>query len=80
MSAGPGKVCVEGVAEIHGERVFVLQFLQGRNPDWVKRPFFARFDPEATWLSDLRSAFGDSRFFYEEEYEAMTAPQVPSLA
>ena len=70
MSAGPGKVEVQGVAEVRGERVFVLRFLQGRNPDWVSRPFFARFDPGATWLDDLEPAFGERRFFYQDEYEA----------
>jgi KamA family protein len=73
MSAGPGKVEVQGVTEIHGEKVFVLRFLQGRNPDWVQRPFFARFDPKATWLDQLRPAFGERRFFFEDEYEAMLA-------
>jgi L-lysine 2,3-aminomutase len=64
MSATPGKVLVDGVAEIHGEKVFVLKLLQGRNPDWVGRPFFARFDPKATWLTDLRPAFGARQFFF----------------
>lgn len=36
MSAGPGKVEVQGVTEIQGERVFVLRFIQGRDPDWVQ--------------------------------------------
>ena len=45
MSASPGKVQVLGTQEIHGEKVFVLNFLQGRNPDWVGRPFFAKYDP-----------------------------------
>ena len=48
MSALPGKVLVDGIAEIRGEKVFVLQFLQARNPEWVRRPFFARYDPKAT--------------------------------
>jgi KamA family protein len=68
MSAGPGKVEVQGVAEIAGSLTFVLRFLQGRNPDWVNRPFFARFDPNATWLDELTPAFGDDRFFFEDEY------------
>jgi KamA family protein len=68
MSAGPGKVEITGVATIGGEQVYVLRFLQGRNPDWVNRPFFARFNPEATWLDDLRPAFGEQEFFYEAEY------------
>ena len=71
MSAGPGKVEVQGVTEVQGEKVFVLRFLQGRNPDWVQRPFFARFDPDATWLDQLRPAFGERRFFFEDEYASM---------
>ena len=67
MSAVPGKVEILGIAELQGERVMVLRFLQGRNPDWVHRPFFARFDPAATWLDQLQPAFGDSRFFFEDE-------------
>ena len=65
MSASPGKVEVQGVTEIQGERVFVLRFIQARNPDWVQRPFFARFDDQATWLDQLKPAFGEERFFFE---------------
>ena len=71
MSAGPGKVEVQGVAEIAGERVFVLRFLQGRNPGWNQRPFFAKYDPEATWLDELEPAFGEREFFFEPEYRQM---------
>jgi len=74
MSTTPGKVLVDGVAEIHGEKVFVLKFIQGRDPQWVGRPFFAEFDPEATWLSDLKPALGEDKFFFEEEEESMEAP------
>ena len=58
------------MAEIRGEKVFVLRFLQGRNPDWVNRPFFARFDEQASWLDDLEPAFGETRFFFQDEYES----------
>lgn len=71
MSAGPGKVEIQGITELQGEKVFVLRFIQGRNPDWVQRPFFARFDPEATWLDDLQPAFGEKQFFFTDEYQAM---------
>lgn len=71
MSAGPGKVEVQGISEINGEKVFVLRFVQGRNPDWVQRPFFAKYDEEATWLHDLKPAFGEEKFFFEDEYEEM---------
>jgi KamA family protein len=62
MSATPGKVCVDGVAEIAGERVFVLHLVQARSPEFVGRPFFAHFDAEATWLTDLKPALGASEF------------------
>lgn len=74
MSAGPGKVEIQGVTEIHGERVFAMRFIQGRNPDWVQQPFFARYDETATWLDDLEPAFGDREFFFEAEYRGMLAP------
>ena len=69
MSATPGKIQVLGVSEIRGEKVFVLRFLQGRNPDWVARPFFAKYDPAATWLNMLHPAFGEEKFFFEDELE-----------
>ncbi len=71
MSAGSGKVKAQGVTEIQGEKVFVLHFLQRRNPDWVQRPYFARFDAEAAWLDQLPPAFGEDRFFFEDEYASM---------
>ena len=71
MSAGPGKVEITGVSELNGEKVFVLRFLQGRNPDWCYRPFFAKYDEDATWLDQLKPAFGEEKFFFEDEYKAM---------
>ncbi|MDD3355449.1 MAG: lysine 2,3-aminomutase [Dysgonamonadaceae bacterium] len=67
MSAFPGKVIITGVAEVKGEKVFVLKFLQCRNPKLVGIPFFAKHDPKATWLDQLKPAFGESEFFYEKE-------------
>jgi KamA family protein len=69
MSATPGKVCIDGVAEIAGQQVFALHMIQARDPSLVGRPFFAQFDPEAVWLSDLRPAFA-SRFPFESEVAA----------
>jgi KamA family protein len=57
MSATPGKVVVDGVADINGTKVFVLRMLQSRDPSLVGQPFFARFDPEARWLTDLEPMF-----------------------
>ena len=71
MSATPGKIEIQGVAEIAGEKVFVLRMLQARNPNWAYRPFFAKFDPNATWFDDLKPAFGEKEFFFEAEMRAM---------
>lgn len=79
MSAFPGKVALVGVADIRGEKVFCLEFLQARNPDWVRRPFFAKYDPEATWLTDLRPAFGQSHFFFELEQDREPRTVLPVL-
>jgi len=67
MSTLAGKVSIDGVTNINGEKVFVLNMLQARNPDWVKKPFFAKYSESATWLSELRPAFGESKFFFQDE-------------
>jgi L-lysine 2,3-aminomutase len=59
MSATPGKICVDGITELAGQKVFVLHMIQARDPSLVGKPFFARFDPDATWISDLEPAFAD---------------------
>ena len=72
MSATPGKVLVDGVAEIRGEKVFVLKFLQARDPSWVNQVFFARYDEQATWLDGLRPAFGEQEWWFQKTIVAMT--------
>ena len=74
MSATPGKVSVDGVTEVAGLRVFVLRMIQARDPRLVGTPFFARFDPAATWLTDLEPVFADRFPFEPSPYEA--APDV----
>lgn len=71
MSATPGKVQVDGLTTINGEKVFVLKMIQGRNPDWVNRIFFARFDSQAAWLDHLEPAFGEREFFFDREMRKM---------
>lgn len=68
MSANPGKVQILGVSEVNGEKVFVLNFIQGRKANWVGKPFFAKYNKNATWLNDLEPAFGKNEFFYEKEF------------
>lgn len=69
MSSTPGKIQVLGVSKVRDEDVIVMRFLQGRDPDWIARPFFAEYDENATWLDDLKPAFGEEKFFFEEELE-----------
>lgn len=64
MSCYFGKVQVLGIEKIADTKVFVMRFIQGRNPDWVARPFFAEYNPNATWITQLKPAFGD-KFFFE---------------
>ncbi len=69
MSATPGKVLVDGTPTINGKKVISLRFLQGRNPDWVQKPFFAEYDEKAIWLDELKPAF-EEKFFFEDELKA----------
>lgn len=66
MSATPGKIQVEGITEINGEKVFVLKFIQGRDETWVNRIFFAKYDETACWITDLKPALGEDKFFFED--------------
>lgn len=79
MSCTPGKVALDGVATIAGEKVFVLKFIQGRDPNWAGQVFFARYDPHATWLSDLKPAFGEEHFFFESPSQSPAHKQLNLL-
>jgi len=78
MSATPGKIQVDGVAEINGTKVIVLRMLQGRNPEWVNRPFFAKYDENAIWLDDLKPAFED-KFFFEDELKQIKEQKMKNM-
>lgn len=67
MSATPGKIQVLGVSDVDGKKVMTLRFLQGRDPDWVGKPFFAEYDEQAAWFDELKPAFGAKEFFFEKE-------------
>jgi KamA family protein len=73
MSATPGKVGIDGVADIAGEKVLALRMIQARDPNLVGRPFFARHDPGAVWIDDLKPAFG-GRFPWDR-----VPPEPPGL-
>ncbi|MDE1461639.1 KamA family radical SAM protein [Spartinivicinus poritis] len=76
MSAAPGKITVEGIEEIAGEKVIQLKFLQSRNPEWCNKIFYAKYNDKACWLSDLVPAFGKQVFFFEAELLKSTVNSV----
>ncbi len=79
MSAGPGKIQILGVSEVQNEKVFVLRFIQGRDPDWVAKPFFAKFDENAIWWDDLKPAFGNKNFFFEKELNKIISQKAAAI-
>ena len=73
MSTTPGKVQVIGITSINNQRVIGLKFIQARNPKWIGRIFFAEYDKEASWLTELQPAF-TKKFFYEHELTKYLQP------
>jgi KamA family protein len=75
MSAFSGKILIDGVVQLGAEQVFALQLIQGRQSEWVRRPFYARLDMDATWFDHLKPAFGEERFFFDhQDAEGMSPP------
>ena len=70
MSATPGKVQIDGVAQVNDQKVMVFRMLQGRDPEWVNKPFFAKYDENAIWLDDLKPAY-EEKFFFEDGLKAI---------
>jgi L-lysine 2,3-aminomutase len=74
MSCLPGKVQILGVADVKDEKVMVFRMIQGRNPNWAARPFFAKFDEDAIWYTDLKPAFDEEKFFFTDELNEILSP------
>jgi L-lysine 2,3-aminomutase len=53
-----GTVCVDGTAQAGAQKMFVLRYLQARDPHLAGGPFFAAFDADAAWLTDLQPVPG----------------------
>lgn len=67
MSTRHGKIKIDGITRIFGQKVFILSFLESRNPEWINRPFFAKYCENATWLDELQPAFDEFNFFFEKK-------------
>lgn len=65
MSTTAGKIVIDGITQIDGDDVFVLSFIQAREPDRVRRPFFAKLHREATWFDQLVPATSHDEPFFE---------------
>ncbi len=74
MSCLPGKIQVLGPTDVRGEKVLGLRMIQGRSADWADRLFFAEFDEEAIWYRDLKPAFDEEKFFFEDELREILKP------
>lgn len=64
MSTYWGKISVEGICNIAGQKTIALKFLQARDPEWTGQIFFAQYDEAATWIDELKPLSGD-RFFFQ---------------
>ena len=67
MSMKHGKIHVIGITNIGDQKRFVLEYIQAREPSLIRTPFFARFNPEATWFNDLEPAQESDRTFFNGE-------------
>ncbi|MFT5682834.1 MAG: KamA family protein [Myxococcota bacterium] len=63
MSCTPGKVQVVDVIDTPQGKQIALRFLQGRDPAWAGRLFFAEYSDTAAWIDQLKPAGGGSFFF-----------------
>ena len=64
MSCHPGKVQVLGVSKVAGKKVYALRAIQSRQPHLVHQPFYAEYDPDAIWFTDLKPAFEEEDFIF----------------
>jgi hypothetical protein len=80
MSATPGKVMVEDILELNGETVFALRLIQGRNPEWCNKLFFAKYEPDAAWYDQLRPAFGEREWFFQRELDSLVDDLVAQVS
>lgn len=53
-----GTLCVDWIAQAEGQKMFVLRYLQARDPRLAGEPFTAAYDPGADWPDQLQPAPG----------------------
>ena len=73
MSADPGKIHVNGITEIKGEKVFVLSLIQGRNPDWAYTPFLRNMIRKQYGLTTWSQLLGKRNFSFKMSIQVSSA-------
>lgn len=66
MTTSAGKISILGTATVHGEKVFVLKFNEGRNMEWMDPVFLAKYD-EKTNRVDHLLPYDTEEFFFAQE-------------
>ena len=69
-----------GVAEVNQEPVFILEYLQARQPELVRIPFFAKYTSDATWFDQLEPFTENDRPFFEERPRQVLADLIELTA
>ncbi|MGN7614296.1 lysine 2,3-aminomutase, partial [Magnetococcales bacterium HHB-1] len=69
MSTQHGKVHLLGIRK-HKNRpdLFIMEYLQARDPRLIRTPFFAPFNPSATWFNELEPASKEDEPFFKGSF------------
>jgi lysine 2,3-aminomutase len=70
MTSSAGKITVLGTADVGGEKLFALQFSEGRNMEWLDKVFLAKYDTQQNTV-DLLQPHDTKEFFYRDELRAI---------
>lgn len=66
QTSSAGKISLMGVAEVKGEKAFVLKFNESRNMEWMDKVFLAKYDENEKVIENLKPFEGDKYFFEDE--------------
>jgi KamA family protein len=66
MSTPWGKVEVLDVGEVEGEKGILLRYLQSPQQDHVLKTFYAKYDEQAEWFTELQPLRPEDKVFFQE--------------
>lgn len=76
MSCFPGKVHMLGPMQVGNEQALAFQYLQARNPELTRRPFFAKYDAQASWYDHLVPFSEADRAFFPKQNGSPAKPLI----